>query len=67
MKKIIILLALASLATLGCKNNPSYDNEGERIKHKEERGYYRIIEVDGVEYLSYSNGGLIKLEKKDAQ
>lgn len=66
--KNIILLALTSMTILGCTNlTAPENNEGERIKFKEQRGNYTIIEVDGVEYLSSTHGGLIKLEKKDAE
>lgn len=65
MKKIIFI-SLLSIGFFGCEKK--FNNEGERIKFKERRDYYTIIEVDGVEYLSCSNGGLIKLEaKKDEE
>lgn len=65
MKKIYLILILTFL--LSCNKNNESKEEYSRIKFIEEKnvGSYRvrIIEVDGVEYLSTYQGGFIKLEK----
>ncbi len=66
MKKIIISLAIVitSCSTVEVREGNN------RVIGKEYNVYqgqvYRIIEIDGVEYISTTNGGICPLIKKDS-
>jgi hypothetical protein len=66
--KYVLILAIAALGLTGCGDRPSSDSEvGKRIKFKysnnEGQFQYEIIEVDGIEYLTSSRGGIYPLVK----
>lgn len=68
MKTSFLALILISCLLVSCAQDKSInENSKSRIKLKEVKyieGYqYTIIEVDSVEYLSRSNGGIIRISK----
>ncbi len=52
-----------------CNKKEGLNKDNSRIKILEVKSFgsdvFRIIEVDGVEYLSTYNGGLVKLENNE--
>ena len=63
----LICLVLASSLLSSCTSRSSRNHQSEidsqsekRIKILEKTGMYEIISVDGVEYISRGNGGMVK-------
>lgn len=66
MKKYLVLLMTAFLLSSCVSEVSKRDNSGpsDRIKYKEHCGSIRIIEIDGIEYVVASHGGIYPLVQK---